>query len=70
VKTGLKGKRFQDVEDTEKNMAELNPVHLEAFADFSKKFKRCNKCIQVVLVAHGVCLSIHIIFGILERSQP
>jgi hypothetical protein len=47
VKTAIKGKRFQDVEDIKKNMtAELNAVPLEAFADcFQKHFERCNKCI-------------------------
>jgi hypothetical protein len=40
VKTVLKGKRFQDVEDIKKNVtAELNAVPLEAFADcFQKLF--------------------------------
>jgi hypothetical protein len=34
VKTALKGKRLQDVENIKKNMvAELNAVPLEAFAD-------------------------------------
>jgi hypothetical protein len=49
VKTSLKGKRFQGVEDIMKNgAAELNAVPLEAFADcFQKPFERCNKCIQV-----------------------
>jgi hypothetical protein len=48
VKTALKGKRFQNVEDIKKNVtAELNAVPLEAFADsFQKLFERCNKCIQ------------------------
>jgi hypothetical protein len=37
-KTALKGKRFQNVEDSKKNiMAELNAVPLEAFADCFKK---------------------------------
>jgi hypothetical protein len=41
VKTALKGKRFQDVEDIMKSLkAELNAVPLEASADcFSKIFK-------------------------------
>jgi hypothetical protein len=41
VKTALKGKRFQDVEDIKKNVtAELTAVALEAFADcFHKRFK-------------------------------
>jgi hypothetical protein len=49
VKTALKGKKFQDVEDIKKNLtAELNAVPLEAFADCcEKRFVRCNKCIQV-----------------------
>jgi hypothetical protein len=49
VKTALKGKRFQDVEDVKKTMtAELNAVSLEAFVDcFQKLFQRCNKCIEV-----------------------
>jgi hypothetical protein len=49
VKTALKEKRFQDVEDIKKNvMAELNAVPLHASADcFQKLFERCNKCIQV-----------------------
>jgi hypothetical protein len=49
VKTVLKGKRFQDVEDIKKNMTtELNAVPLEAFADyFQKLFERCNKCFRV-----------------------
>jgi hypothetical protein len=49
VKTALKGKRFQDVEDIKKNeKAELNAVPLEAFADsFQKRFEQCNKCTQV-----------------------
>jgi hypothetical protein len=39
VKTALKGKRFQDVEDIKKSvMAELNAVSLEAFADNFKNF--------------------------------
>jgi hypothetical protein len=38
VKTALKGKRFQDAEDIEKNvMAELNAVPLEVFADRFQK---------------------------------
>jgi histone-lysine N-methyltransferase SETMAR len=38
VKTALKGKGFQDVEDIKKNMmAKLNAVPLEAFADCFKK---------------------------------
>jgi hypothetical protein len=42
-------KRFQDVDDTEKNTtAELNGVPLEVFANcFQKLFKRFNKSIQV-----------------------
>jgi hypothetical protein len=46
VKTALKEKRFQDVED--KNVtAELNAVPLEAFAEcFQKLFERCNKRIE------------------------
>jgi histone-lysine N-methyltransferase SETMAR len=37
VKTALKGKRFQDVEDIKKNVtAELNAVLLEAFVDCFK----------------------------------
>jgi hypothetical protein len=37
VKTALKGKRFQDVEDIKKNVtAKLNAVPLKAFAEFSK----------------------------------
>jgi hypothetical protein len=46
VKTALKRKRFQDVEDIKINvMAELK-AELEAFADcFQKLFKRRNKCI-------------------------
>jgi hypothetical protein len=49
VKTALKGKTFEDVEDIKKNvMAELNVIPLEAFADcFLKRFEQCNKCIQV-----------------------
>jgi hypothetical protein len=49
VKTVLKGKRFQDVEDITKNvMAKLNSIPLGAFADcFQKLFERCNKYIQV-----------------------
>jgi histone-lysine N-methyltransferase SETMAR len=49
VKTALKGKRFQEVEDIKKNVtAELNAVLFEAFANcFQKLFERCNKCIQV-----------------------
>jgi hypothetical protein len=49
VKTSVKGKRFQDVEDIKKNVtAELNAVPSEAFADrFQKIFEQCNKCIQV-----------------------
>jgi hypothetical protein len=49
VKTALKGKRFQDVEDIKKNVtAELNAVPMEAFADcFQKRFGRCNKFIQI-----------------------
>jgi hypothetical protein len=38
VKTGLKGKRFHDVEDIKKNVTvEMNPVPLEALADCSQK---------------------------------
>jgi hypothetical protein len=38
MKTALKGKRFQDVEDIKKNvMAELKGVRLEAFGDCFKK---------------------------------
>jgi hypothetical protein len=38
VKTALKGKRFQDVEDIKKNVtAELNAVPLEAFAGYFQK---------------------------------
>jgi hypothetical protein len=49
VKTALKAKRFQNVEDIKKNVtAELNAVPLEAFADcFQKLFESCNKCIQI-----------------------
>jgi histone-lysine N-methyltransferase SETMAR len=49
MKTVLKGKMFQDVEDIKKNVtAELNAVPLEAFANsFQKRFERRNKCIQV-----------------------
>jgi hypothetical protein len=45
VKTALKGKRFQDVEDIKKNVtAELNAVLLGAFAGcFQKPFERCEK---------------------------
>jgi histone-lysine N-methyltransferase SETMAR len=41
VKTALKGKRFQDVENIKKNVtAELSAVPLEAFADcFHKPFE-------------------------------
>jgi hypothetical protein len=41
VKTALKGKRFQDVEDIKKNVkAELNAISLKAFADcFQKLFE-------------------------------
>jgi hypothetical protein len=48
-KTGHKGKRFQDVEDIEKNVtAEQNAVPLEAFADcFQKLFKRFKEFIQL-----------------------
>jgi hypothetical protein len=48
VKTALKGKRFQDVEDIKINVtAELNAVPLEAFVCcFGKLLKRHNKCIQ------------------------
>jgi hypothetical protein len=38
VKTALKGKKFQDVEDIKKNMmSKLNIVPLEAFADSFQK---------------------------------
>jgi hypothetical protein len=38
VKTALKGKRFQDAEDINKNvMDELNSIPLEAFANRFKK---------------------------------
>jgi hypothetical protein len=49
VKTALKIKRCQDVEDIKRNVtAELKAVPLETFADcFQKLFERCNKCIQV-----------------------
>jgi hypothetical protein len=49
VKTAIKVKRFQDVEDIKKNVtAELNAVPLEACAGcFQKHFERCNKCFQV-----------------------
>jgi hypothetical protein len=49
AKTALKGNRFQDVGDIERNVtAELNAGPFEAFADcFQKFFKRCNRCIQV-----------------------
>jgi hypothetical protein len=49
VKTALKRKRFQDVEDIKKNVtAQLNVVPLKAFADcFLKLFERCDKYIQV-----------------------
>jgi hypothetical protein len=49
VKTALKGKRFQDVEDIKSNVtAELNAVPLKAFADcFQTLFYRWSKCIQV-----------------------
>jgi hypothetical protein len=49
VKTVLKGKKFQDVEDMKKNMmAELKTVFYEAFAEcFHKLFKRFNECSQV-----------------------
>jgi hypothetical protein len=49
IKTTLKGKRFQDVENIKKKVtAELNTVPLEAFVDCSQKlFKQFNKCIQV-----------------------
>jgi hypothetical protein len=42
VKTALKGKRFQDVEDIKDNVrADLKTVLLEAFADsFLKLFER------------------------------
>jgi hypothetical protein len=39
VKTALKGKRFQGVEDNKKNVtAEMSAVPLEAFVDFFKNF--------------------------------
>jgi hypothetical protein len=39
VKTALKGKMFQDVEDIRRNMtAELKALLLEAFADFLEIF--------------------------------
>jgi hypothetical protein len=49
MKTALKGKRFQDVEDITKNVTvELNAVPLESFADcFQEIFERFNKFIQV-----------------------
>jgi hypothetical protein len=49
VKTALKGKRFQDLEDIKKNVtAEVSAVPLEAFADcFQKLLERCNKYFQV-----------------------
>jgi hypothetical protein len=49
VKTALKGKRFQDVEDIKNSVtAELNALPLEAFADcFQKLFERCNRYIEV-----------------------
>jgi hypothetical protein len=48
VKTVLKEKRFQNVENVKKNVtAELNTVPLEAFADcFEKLFKPFNRYIQ------------------------
>jgi hypothetical protein len=49
VKTALKGKWFQNVEDIKKIvMAELNIVPLETAADcFQKLFKQYNKRVQV-----------------------
>jgi hypothetical protein len=49
VKTALKVKRFQDVENIKKNVtAELNSLPLEAFADcFQELVERCNKYIKV-----------------------
>jgi histone-lysine N-methyltransferase SETMAR len=49
VKTALKGKRFEDVEDIKKNVtAEMNAIPLGAISDcFQKLFVRCNKSIQV-----------------------
>jgi hypothetical protein len=51
VKTTLKGKRFEDVEDIKKNiMAKLNIVPLEAFAVF-KNFDSTNvfKLVEITL---------------------
>jgi hypothetical protein len=49
MKTALKRKRLQDIEDIKKNVtAELTAVSLEVFAEcFQKFFKRFNKHIQV-----------------------
>jgi hypothetical protein len=71
MKPELKGKRFQDVEDIEKNDGRTERCSFRCRCwRVSNRFKRFNKCIQVVLLAHGACLSIHIISGILERLQP
>jgi hypothetical protein len=49
VKTALKGKKFQEVEDIRRSTTtELKAVLLEAFSDcFQKFFKQFNKCIRV-----------------------
>jgi hypothetical protein len=67
VKSALKIKRFQDIEDMKKNVTvELNAVSLEAFAGcFQTLFERSNnvfKWVEVTFKKIFICLYFFIYF--------